>query len=90
MGTTKRHAGKLSSLRFSLVMWTARDTKDSVLAFLKGMGSVLDIFGVGSPPPSWHQDDDEALTEDWYRIGADMKKVMLRQTEESPSSSARS
>ncbi|MCP4657745.1 MAG: hypothetical protein GY856_20245 [bacterium] len=64
MGTTKRQAGKL---------WDARE---SVMAFLKGMGSVLDMFGVGSPPPSLHQDDDEALAEDWYRIGADMKKVM--------------
>ena len=46
-------------------------------AFLKGAGSVLDIFAVNaSREPTFIQDDAEAIRKDWEAIGMDLYKVM--------------
>lgn len=55
----------------------------SWIAFFKGMGSILDIFGTSHDPitkkyshPGTFEDDAEALRQDWEMIGQDMYQVI--------------
>ena len=45
---------------------------DKLKAFFRGMASTLDIFGLLSPRLSDVLSDEEAIAEDWKKIGEDM------------------
>ena len=53
----------------------------AALSFLLGMGSVLDLFGTDPPPPRRlvrYRNAAEALGRDWQAVGADLRRVLRR------------
>jgi hypothetical protein len=56
-------------------------------AFLKGMAASVLMFSPGKPPrfriktpKPRRMSDLEAMREDWYKIGADLNRVIRRET----------